>query len=68
MPYQQTDFVFSVAGEELGFIGAAAILLLEGFILFRGLLIAYRAEELFGRLVAVGWCAGSPSRSSRTSG
>jgi rod shape determining protein RodA len=54
VPYQQTDFVFSVAGEELGFIGAAAILLLEGFVLFRGLMIAYRAEELFGRLVAVG--------------
>ncbi|WP_426566314.1 rod shape-determining protein RodA [Angustibacter sp. McL0619] len=54
VPYQQTDFVFSVAGEELGFLGAAAILLLEGFVLFRGLMIAYRAEELFGRLVAVG--------------
>jgi rod shape determining protein RodA len=54
VPYQQTDFVFSVAGEELGFIGAATILLLEGFILLRGLLIAARAEELFGRLVAVG--------------
>ncbi|MFC6009249.1 rod shape-determining protein RodA [Angustibacter luteus] len=54
VPYQQTDFVFSVAGEELGFLGAATILLLEGFILVRGLLIAARAEELFGRLVAVG--------------
>ena len=54
VPYQQTDFVFSVAGEELGFVGAAAILLLEGFVLLRGLLIARRAEELFGRLVAVG--------------
>ncbi|HEX3004292.1 MAG TPA: rod shape-determining protein RodA [Angustibacter sp.] len=54
VPYQQTDFVFSVAGEELGFIGAGGILLLQGFVLFRGLLVAYRAEELFGRLVAVG--------------
>jgi rod shape determining protein RodA len=54
VPYQQTDFVFSVAGEELGFVGAAGLLLLEAFVLMRGLLIAYRAEELFGRLVAVG--------------
>ena len=54
VPYQQTDFVFSVAGEELGFAGAAGILLLQGFVLVRGLFVAYRAEELFGRLVAVG--------------
>ncbi len=54
VPYQQTDFVFSVAGEELGFIGAGGILLLQAFVLMRGLLVAYRAEELFGRLVAIG--------------
>lgn len=54
VPYQQTDFVFSVAGEELGFVGAAGLLLLQGFVLLRGLLIARRAEELFGRLVAIG--------------
>jgi rod shape determining protein RodA len=54
VPYQQTDFVFSVAGEELGFIGAAGIILLQGFMLWRALRIAYRAEELFGRLVAIG--------------
>ncbi len=54
VPYQQTDFVFSVAGEELGFVGAAGLLLLQGFVLLRGLLVALRAEELFGRLVAIG--------------
>jgi rod shape determining protein RodA len=54
VPYQQTDFVFSVAGEELGFAGAAGLLVLEGIVLWRGLLVAGRAEELFGRLVAVG--------------
>ncbi len=54
VPYQQTDFVFSVAGEELGFVGAAGLLVLQGFVLLRGLLVARRAEELFGRLVAVG--------------
>jgi rod shape determining protein RodA len=54
VPYQQTDFVFSVAGEELGFVGAAGLLVLEGIVLWRGLGVARRAEELFGRLVAVG--------------
>jgi rod shape determining protein RodA len=54
VPYQQTDFVFSVAGEELGFVGAAGVLLLQGFVLLRGLLVARRAEEMFGRLVAIG--------------
>jgi rod shape determining protein RodA len=54
VPYQQTDFVFSVAGEELGFAGAAGLLVLEGIVLWRGLMVARRAEELFGRLVAVG--------------
>jgi rod shape determining protein RodA len=52
--YQQTDFVFSVAGEELGFVGSVGLLLLEGVVLWRGLVVARRAEELFGRLVAVG--------------
>jgi rod shape determining protein RodA len=54
VPYQQTDFVFSVAGEELGFLGSAGLLLLQGVVLWRGLLVARHAEELFGRLVAVG--------------
>lgn len=54
VPYQQTDFVFSVAGEELGFVGAAGVLLLQAFVLLRGLVVARRAEEMFGRLVAIG--------------
>jgi rod shape determining protein RodA len=54
VPFQQTDFVFSVAGEELGFLGAGGLIVLEGFVLWRGLRIARRAEETFGRLVAVG--------------
>ncbi len=49
-----TDFIFSVAGEELGFIGGAAIILLFTVIMWRGLRIALRAPDLFGRVVAAG--------------
>jgi rod shape determining protein RodA len=54
VPEQHTDFVFTVAGEEWGFAGAAAVLLLIGFVLWRGMQIAGRAPDLFGRLVAAG--------------
>jgi len=54
IPFQQTDFVFSVAGEELGFLGSAGLLLVLGFLVVRTLMIASRARDAFGRLVAVG--------------
>jgi rod shape determining protein RodA len=54
VPAQQTDFIFTVAGEELGFIGAAGIVVLLGIILWRVSRIAMGAEDLFGRLVATG--------------
>ena len=54
VPEQETDFVFTVAGEELGLVGAGLIVLLVGVILWRGLSIAARAEDPFGTLVAVG--------------
>lgn len=54
VPAQQTDFIFTVAGEELGFVGAAAIVVLLGVILWRISRIAMGAEDLFGRLVATG--------------
>lgn len=54
VPYQQTDFVFSVAGEELGFLGAALIIALVGVILWRGCGIARRARDPYGRIVATG--------------
>jgi rod shape determining protein RodA len=53
IPFQETDFVFSVAGEELGFLGAAGLVLLIGFIVVRCVLVARRADA-FGRLVAIG--------------
>jgi rod shape determining protein RodA len=54
VPEQQTDFVFTVAGEELGFVGAGGIIVLFGLLLWRALRIAGRSPDLFGRLVASG--------------
>jgi rod shape determining protein RodA len=54
VPENQTDFVYSVAGEELGFVGAVTIIMLLGLILWRAVRIAVRASDLFGRLVATG--------------
>jgi len=54
VPEQHTDFIFTVAGEELGFAGAALITALLGVVLWRGLRIAMQAADLFGLLVASG--------------
>ena len=54
VPEQQTDFIFTVAGEELGFIGSSLILLLLMVILWRSFRIARRSQDLFGRLVCTG--------------
>jgi rod shape determining protein RodA len=54
VPEQHTDFVFTVAGEELGLIGAGAIICLFILILWRGLRIAVNARDAFGRLIATG--------------
>ncbi len=54
VPKQQTDFIFSVAGEELGFRGAAVILLLYLLIVFRIWRTAVRAPDPFDRLLSIG--------------
>jgi rod shape determining protein RodA len=53
VPEQQTDFVYSVAGEEFGLVGGAVIIVLFGLLCWRGLRIARTAEPA-GRLIAVG--------------
>lgn len=50
----QTDFIFAVAGEELGFIGAIVIILLLFFIVYECLQTAKVAKDLSGRLICVG--------------
>jgi rod shape determining protein RodA len=54
VPEQHTDFIFSVAGEELGFVGAIAIIALLAIVLVRALRIAARADDMFGLLTASG--------------
>ncbi|NUU64198.1 putative lipid II flippase FtsW [Paenibacillus sp. JW14] len=52
--YPQTDFIFAVIGEELGFIGTSIFLLLYLFFLWRGIMIALRCTDPFGTLVGIG--------------
>ena len=54
IPFQETDFIFSVAGEELGFLGCLGLVALLGFLVLRALVVGLRSEDPFGRLVAVG--------------
>ena len=54
VPEQQTDFIFTVVGEELGFVGSAGLLVLFAVLLWRAMRIAIRAEDLFGTLMATG--------------
>jgi rod shape determining protein RodA len=54
VPEQHTDFIFAVAGEELGFVGAVTIIALLAIVLVRAIRIAARADDMFGLLVASG--------------
>jgi len=54
LPEPYTDFIFSIIGEELGFLGASLIIFLFVIIVWRGLRIATRAPNQFGNLLAAG--------------
>lgn len=54
VPEKETDFIFSVLGEELGFVGGAALLALYALLLLRIWRVAHLAEEEYGRLICVG--------------
>lgn len=53
----QTDFIFSVVGEELGFVGAAAVIILLMLISLECILIGRKAKDLSGRLICCGMAA-----------
>ncbi|MDF9408309.1 rod shape-determining protein RodA [Pelotomaculum isophthalicicum JI] len=54
LPIQETDFIFSVVGEELGFIGAVILLTLYFIVIYRCILITMNAKDDFGTLLAAG--------------
>jgi rod shape determining protein RodA len=54
VPEQHTDFIFTVVGEELGLVGAGILIALLGVLLWRALVIAHEAPDLFGRIAAAG--------------
>jgi rod shape determining protein RodA len=54
VPEQHTDFVFTVAGEELGLVGAGVLIALLAVVIWRALRIAARTDDVFGRLAAAG--------------
>lgn len=58
LPTPQSDFIFAVIAEELGLVGAGILVLAFGFFLWRGLLIAKRAPDLLGQLIAIGLTSG----------
>ena len=54
IPEPENDFIFSILGEELGFIGCVVVIILFAILIWRGVLIAMKAPDMFGSLLAVG--------------
>jgi rod shape determining protein RodA len=57
LPQQHTDFIFSVLGEEKGFLGCLFVLLLFAFVVQRSLRLAVRARSRFGSVLVIGICS-----------
>lgn len=54
IPEPQNDFIFAIIAEELGFVGCIAIIVLFAVFVWRGIVIAMKAPDMFGSLIAVG--------------
>jgi len=54
IPEPHNDFIFSILAEEIGFIGCVVVLVLFGIFIWRGILIAMKAPDMFGSLLAIG--------------
>lgn len=57
VPVVESDFIFTGIGEEFGFLGAAIVILLFTFLVFRIMLIAKRATDIMGKVIATGAAA-----------
>jgi cell division protein FtsW len=55
LPEPHTDFIFSILGEEIGFVGLCAVLMIFGYMIYRGIKIAFNAPDKTGRLMAFGF-------------
>lgn len=54
IPEPHNDFIFSILSEELGFVGCLVVIILFAIFIWRGILIAMRAPDMFGGLIATG--------------
>lgn len=54
LPEPHNDFIFSVLAEELGFLGCVVVIVLFALLIWRGVLTAMKAPDMFGSLIAVG--------------
>lgn len=54
LPFAESDFILSIIGEELGFVGTAALFVICAFLIFRGVKAAANAEDFFSFLLASG--------------
>ena len=50
----QNDFIFSILAEELGFVGCVVVIILFALFIWRGIIIAMKAQDMFGSLLATG--------------
>jgi len=55
LPEPHTDFIFSILGEEIGFVGLCTVLMVFGYMIYRGMKIALNAPDKTGRLMAFGF-------------
>lgn len=54
LPEAQTDFIFSVLGEEFGIFGSVLVLLMFAFMIYRGFMIAVKCNDAFGSMIVTG--------------
>ena len=54
LPFAESDFILSVIGEEIGFIGMLFFFALLGFIIYRGIKIAFNSKDFFGFILSMG--------------